>query len=215
MRARHEDHGHRDCSARSCRSIEETSERRSDDRRELPNGGRPRHGPRQKRLWNQARHQGLRRRTTESARCAEEHEERVNRQEASIGDVRDRETEERARGDDLDRITGHQNATPIESVRDLSGDERKRERRNELREAHVAEVDRAPGQRKDVPAHDHGQDLVPEDARDARAEVEGIVARRAGHLGRVLAPLDAFLRGTKPTTRSRAKAMQPTCVGEP
>ena len=72
------------------------------------------------------------------------------------------------RGERLGDHAALQHATPIETVGDVSGDEHQQERRQELREADEAEVERATGQRVDLPAHAHREHLVRDHRGDAR-----------------------------------------------
>ena len=61
-----------------------------------------------------------------------------------------------------------QDAAPIETVGNVSRDQHQQKRRNELREADEAKVERAIRQRIDLPADADGEHLVRDHCSDAR-----------------------------------------------
>jgi hypothetical protein len=78
---------------------------------------------------------------------------------------------ERGRRDALHEPAPADDAPPVAAIGDMTDDEHQRDRGQELREPDEAEVERAPGELVDLPAHRDGLHLVGEYRADPRKPV--------------------------------------------
>ena len=163
------------------RDVEEAADRRPDDHRRLRGRRIARDCAWKHRARHQCRQERRHRRHLESAPGADDKDQREDR---VFGDPALETAESQTRrGERLDNHANLEDDAPVESVGDVAGDQHQQERRNELREADKTEVERAAGQRIDLPTHADGEHLIRDHRGDPRKPIQNERALREQRSG--------------------------------
>ena len=118
-------------------------------------------------------------------------------------------------GHERDELAHAEDAPAIEAIGDVPDDQHERKRRQELHEADETEVERAAGQRVDLPADGDRQHLIRHDRRDPREPQAG--ERSVGEDGfvdRGGSAVHARLRTESPRTIAKAREHTLLAVGQ-
>jgi len=165
------------------RDVDDAAERRPGDDRRLARGSVRGNGAREQRNRNERGEQCLHRRHLERARDTDHEDQREDRMRGQRR-VRTADAQAECR-ERLDEHACLQHAAPIEVIGDVTCDEHEEERGNELRKADEPEIERASGQRVDLPADADGEHLVREHREYAREPEQDEWAFRAQQLAAI------------------------------
>ena len=151
--------------------VEQPAEHRADDLAGLVGGGEPGGRRRHQRPRHQRRDDRHHGRDLEGARGADQRGDDVDRQR--IEPAHRGAEREHAGGDRLAELAGQQDGAVVVAVGDVADQQRQHQHRHELREPEQAEIERAAGQRIELPADRHHQHLERQDRDDPADPVEG------------------------------------------